>query len=82
METRVEDPVQDVVARFRDIQGLGEQVAVVVHDDAPRPQHAGERVVLGLGPAHPQHVIEEQVGGVVGSQPLEFQVRAVQHHLA
>jgi hypothetical protein len=73
--------VQDVVASGRDRQGLGEQIAVVVNDDPPRAQDIGERVVLGLRPAHPEHVVEEQVGGVVRGQSLEFQVRAVQYYL-
>ena len=37
--------------------------------------------MLGLRPAHPEHVVEEQVGGVVGGQALELEVGAVQHHL-
>ena len=37
--------------------------------------------MLGLGPAHPQHVVEEQIGGVVRGEPLEFQVGPVQDHL-
>ena len=49
--------------------------------DAPRAQRVGERVVLLLRPAHPEHVVEEQVGGVVGGQALEFQAGAVQYHL-
>jgi len=79
--TRVEHPVQDVVARLRDLQRLGQQMDVVVHHDTARAQHVGERVVLGLRPAHPQHVIEQQVGGVVRSQALEFEAWAVQDHL-
>ena len=82
MPARVEHVVQDVCARLRDLQGLGEQIAVVVNDDTPRAQRIGERVVLGLRAAHPEHVVEEQVGGVVRSQALEFKVRAVQDHLS
>jgi len=52
-----------------------------MEDHPARGQRAGERVVLGLGPGHPEHVVEEQVGGVVGGQALELQVRAVQYHL-
>jgi len=78
---RVKHPVQDVVARVRNLQGLGEQIAVVVNDDTARAQDIRERVVLGLRPAHPEHVVEEQVGGVIGGQALEFQVGAVQYHL-
>ena len=81
MPTRVEHPLQDVLARLGDLQGLGEQVAVVVHQDAPFAQRAGEGVVLLLRPAHPENAVEEQVGGVVRGQPLELQVRAVQYHL-
>src|SRR5215813_5638083 len=50
---RVEHPVQDVAARLRDLHGLGEQVAVVVDLHSPRAQGIGERVVLRLGPRHP-----------------------------
>ena len=78
---RVEHPLHDVVARVRDLQRLGEQVAVVVNDDAPRAEGTGERVVLGLCAAYPEHVVEEQVGSVIGGQALEFEVRSVQHHL-
>jgi len=78
---RVEQPVQDVFAGLRDRHGLGEQVAVVVDHDAARAEHVSERVVLGLRPADPEHVVEQQVGGVVRGQPLEFQVRAMQDHL-
>ena len=81
MRARVEHPVQDVLARLRDVQGLGEQVPVVVDHDAARAQHPGERVVLGLRPADPEHAVEQQVGGVVRGQALEFQVGAVQDHL-
>lgn len=37
--------------------------------------------MLGLSPAHPQHIVEEQVGDIVRGQPLKFQIGAVQHHL-
>src|SRR5215467_7869390 len=78
---RVEHVVQDVVARGRDFHGLGEQVAVVVDHDTTGPQRIGERVVLGLRPAHPEHVIEQQIGCIVRGEALEFQVRAVQYDL-
>jgi hypothetical protein len=52
-----------------------------VHQDAPFAQRAGEGVVLLLRPAHPQHVVQQQVGGVARGQALELQVRAVQDHL-
>ena len=81
MPAGIEHAVQDVFARLGNLQGLGEQIAVIVDDHPPRAQDVRERVVLGLGPAHPEHVVEEQVRGVVRSQPLEFQVRAVQYHL-
>jgi hypothetical protein len=37
--------------------------------------------VLGLRARHPEHVVEEQVRGVVWGQALEFQVRTVQYDL-
>ena len=80
-QARIEHAVQDVFARLRDLQRLGQQITVVVDHYVPRAQSLGERVVLGLRPAHPEHVVEEQVGGVVGRQPLELQVRTVQYHL-
>ena len=81
MPAGVEDPVQDVVTGRGDVQRLGEQVAVVVHDRAAGPQHVRERVVLLLRPAHPEHVVEEQVGRVVRGEPLELQAGPVQDHL-
>jgi hypothetical protein len=78
---RVEQPVQNVGASLRDVQGLGQQDAVVVDHHSARAQGLGERVVLRLGPAHPQHVVEQQVGDVVRGQALELQVGTVQDHL-
>jgi hypothetical protein len=52
-----------------------------VDHDAARAQGAGEGVVLGLRARHPEHVVEEQVRGVVRRQALEFQVRTVQYDL-
>ena len=72
MPARIEEPVKDVGPGFRIIQGLGQQVAVIVHHHSPRAQNAGERVVLGLGAAYPQHVIEQQIGNVVRGQALEL----------
>ena len=69
---RIEHAVQDVFARLRDLQGLGQQITVVVDHYVMRAQRIGERVVLGLRPGHPEHVVEEQVGGVLGRKPLEF----------
>ena len=77
----IEHAIQDVFARLRDLQGLGQQITVVVDHYVMRAQRIGERVVLGLCPAHPEHVVEEQVGGVLGRQPLKFEVRTVQYHL-
>jgi hypothetical protein len=81
VRARVEHPVQDVVARLADLEGLREQIAVVVDQHPARAQRIGEGVVLGLGTRHPQHVVEEQVGGVVRGEALEFQSGAVQDHL-
>jgi len=81
VQARVEDTVHDVAACLADRQRLGQQIAVVVHLDAPLAQHAGKDVVLGLGLRYPQHVIEEQVGRVLGGEPLQFEPRPVQDHL-
>ena len=82
VQPRVEDPVQHVVAGLGDLQRLREQLAVVVHDDPAVAQRGGERVVLGLRLGHPEHVVEQQVGGVVRGQPLQLEVRPVQDDLA
>jgi hypothetical protein len=52
-----------------------------MHDHAAGPQHVCERVMLLLRPAHPQHVVEEQIRRVVRGEPLEFQAGPVQDHL-
>ena len=82
VQPRVEDPVQHVLPGLADLQRLREQVRVVVHDDPVVAQRLGEGVVLGLRLGDPQHVVEQQVGGVVRGQPLQLQVGAVQDDLA
>ena len=81
MPARVEDPVQDVLTGLVDGQGLRQQVTVVVDDHAAGAELAGERVVLGLRLGYPQQVVEQQVGGIVRGQPLEFQAGPVQDYL-
>ena len=44
--------------------------------------HLAEHVMLGLGPRHPQHVVEQQFLGVGRGQPGVFQARPVHHDLA
>ena len=52
------------------------------HLDAARPHLGDELVVLVLRPLDPQDVVEQQVVVVRRRQPLEAQVRAVDHDLA
>ena len=81
MPAQVKQPVKDVAAGLRYVQGLGQQVAVVMDHHSARAQDSGERVVLSLGPAHPQHVVEQQIGDIVRSKSLELKIGAVQDHL-
>ena len=54
LPARIEHAVQDVFARLRDLQRLGQQITVVVDHYVPRAQSLGERVVLGLRPGSPR----------------------------
>jgi hypothetical protein len=53
-----------------------------VHLNAPGAEHRGEGVVLLLGPAGPEHVVEEQLADVPRGQPGELEPRPVHDHLA
>ena len=59
-----------------------EQLLEVDDLGAAVAQQVGERVVLLAGPLDPQHVVEQQVVVVGRGQPLELQVRPVDHDLA
>ena len=48
----------------------------------PGPQAAQQAAGSRLGPARPQHAVEQQLAGVVRGEPLELQVGPVQHYLA
>jgi hypothetical protein len=79
---RVEDLVKHVLPGLRDLHGLGQQVAVVVHGHAAVAQRLGEPVVLGLRLGDPEHVVEQQLGGIVRGEPLQLEARAMQDDLA
>ena len=60
-------------------QRLGQQFLGVEHLDAAVAHHLHEHVVLGLGPGHPDHVIEQQLLGVGRGQAGVLQARPVHH---
>ena len=53
-----------------------------MHLHAPLAQHVREAVVLLAGPAHPQHVVEEQRVLVAGREPLQLQIWPVEYDAA
>ncbi len=61
---------------------LGEQVLQQEDLDAALAHPGDELVVLVLRALDPQHVVEQQVVVVGRGQPLEAQLRPVDHHLA
>ena len=61
---------------------LGEEGLEQEDLDAALPHPGDELVVLVLGALDPQHVVEEQVVVVGRRQPLETELRAVDHHLS
>jgi hypothetical protein len=81
-QPRRADPVEDEGAAFGDGEGFREQFGEVVHVHALVAEHLGERVVLFLGPLGPQHVIEQQLGGVTRGEPGQFQAWTVHDDLA
>ena len=62
-------------------EDLGQQLVEVVHRDALLAQDPRERVVLLAGPLGPQHVVEEQVPAVPGSEPAQLEPGPVHDHL-
>ncbi len=75
----LDQPLATLVARR---QGLGEQLRQQEHLDAALAHTGDELVVLVLRPLDPQHVVEQQLIMIRRRQPLEAEVRAVDHHLA
>ena len=63
-------------------QCVGEQFGEEEHLDSSFAHPGDELVVLVLRPLDPQHVVEQQLVVVRRRQPLQAQVRAVDHHLA
>ena len=61
---------------------LGEQVLEQEDLDAALAHPRHELVVLVLRALDPQHVVEQQVVVVGRRQPLQAELRAVDHHLA
>ena len=77
-DLRRAQPVQDERPPVGDLQGLRQEVGVVVHLDALVAEGLGERVVLLAGSLGPHDVVEEQALDVVRRQPVEFDARPVQ----
>ena len=78
----VEDVVAHPVLHLGLDQRLGEQLLGLEHLDAALAHHLAEHVVLGLGAADPQHVVEQQLLGVRRRQRRVLEARPVDHDLA
>jgi hypothetical protein len=72
-ELRGADAIQDESPRRRELNGLGEQGIEIVDRDAAIAELLGEGVVFLAGLRGPQHVVEQQLVAVAGSQPAQFQ---------
>jgi hypothetical protein len=60
-------------------QRLGQQGLGLEHLHPALAHHLGEHVMLGLGPGHPQHVVEQQFLGVRRGQPAVLETGPVNH---
>ena len=78
---RGRDLDQAVPALVAGRERLGEEGLEQEDLDAALPHPRDELVVLVLRALDPQHVVEEQVVVVGRRQPLEAELRAVDHHL-
>ena len=72
-ELRGADAIQDERPRRRELKGLGEQGIEIVDRDAAIAELLGEGVVFLAGLRGPQHVVEQQLVAVAGSQPAQLQ---------
>ena len=52
-----------------------------MYDHVVRPELVGEGIVLGAGSVGPEHVLEQQLPGVVRSQPIKLETRPVDDDL-
>ena len=73
---------KDELAGLRVGQGLGQQLAEVVDEDALGPQDRSQGVVLSLGPVDIEGVVEEKGGGVDRRQARDLATWTVDDHLA
>ncbi len=74
----IENPLQ----RLRVGHRFGEQVVHLQHFDATFAHLGDEVEVVALGLADPDDVVEEQLVGVVRSEPQVCQAGRADHHLA
>ena len=74
---RAQLALEQPVARVAVLERLGEQLVEQEHLDAALAHEVDERVELLAGPAHPDHVVEQQLVAVRRRQALVRQVRAV-----
>jgi hypothetical protein len=70
-------PVENEAPSFGQVEGLGQQLAVVVDEHALVPQSLSEGVVLLLGLGRPHDIVEEEGSDVVGSEPRQLEPRSV-----
>ena len=75
----LDQPLPSLLARG---QRLREEVLEEVDLDPPLAHLLDEAIVLELRPLDPQHVVEQQLVVVRRGQPLETEIRAMDHHLA
>jgi hypothetical protein len=75
-------PVQHERAALGQLQRLGQQLLEVVHLHALVAKDLGEHVVLFLGLARPQHVVEQKAADVLRGEPGQFQARPVNDGLS
>jgi hypothetical protein len=74
--------IENEGATGRKVERFGEQLAVVVDEDALVAQRLGERVVLLFGFRGPHHVVEQQRLDVVWGQPRQLKTGSVHDRLA
>ena len=72
--------IQHPIARFGNVQRLGQQIVDVQYLDTLAPHRACKDIVIFLGLLDPEHVVEQQCVTIGGRQPLVRQTRRADDH--
>jgi hypothetical protein len=71
------ETIKDVVATLGQVECFGQELSVVVNEDALFSKCFGKRVVFFLRSRGPHHIVKEQSLNIVRREPRKFEARSM-----